>query len=554
MTSSIVAERRPFLHAGLAIAVGAGIGAVLAAANVYTGLKVAFVDGGAIAASLLAFVLLRVWGQGMAKASSLNLAQATASTAASMVAIAGLAGPIPALHLAGQTFSTVAGVVWGCLLGGFGLWAGWLLRPLLLDRKTLPFPTGMATAGVIRAIEGDPSRRRAHLWTLLLVGLPAALWTFFRDGPWSVLPGVLSLPAAFLGAQSAWLAFGVSLSPLVAATGALVGVRVAASAALGGVFAWMILVPRLVEHAIVPEPDAGTSWLVWPALGLLLGASLTAFVAERRLAGRALLEAGAVLRTFAHRRGMFVLGAGLALGVAGMGMFVLGVHPFAVVVALVLALGFSLICGRAAGETDVAPVGTAGTVTQLAAATTGIRSTLLGGAITAGTAAAATQALWSLRTASLLRVRLPPVAVAQTVGVVVGAAIAMPAFDLVVRVYGLGTADMPAWGAQSWKATAEAMARGGSMPAWSVLAFWTALVVGAVLVLVQQRRATAWLPNPIGLGIGMMVPLSFASAMALGAVVLARWLRGRDETDVAVFAGAAIAGESITAIAIALGS
>lgn len=92
------------------------------------------------------------------------------------------------------------------------------------------------------------------------------------------------------------------------------------------------------------------------------------------------------------------------------------------------------------------------------------------------------------------------------------------------------------------------------MPAWSVLAFWTALVVGAVLVLVQQRRATAWLPNPIGLGIGMMVPLSFASAMALGAVVLARWLRGRDETDVAVFAGAAIAGESITAIAIALGS
>lgn len=554
MASSITLEARARLHSGLAIAVGAGIGAVLAAANVYTGLKVAFVDGGAIAASLLAFLVFRSVGHERASAASLNLAQATASTAASMVAIAGFAGPVPALYLSGHVFPTWVGVLWGCMLGGFGLWVGWVLRPLLLEQKTLPFPTGMATAGVIRAIEGDASRRRSHLWTLLAVAFPVALWTFFRDGPWACIPAVVALPAALVGAQSAWLTFGVSLSPLVAATGGLVGVRVALSAAVGGVLGWVILVPWLVEGAVISGADEGPPWLVWPALGLLLGASLTSFFAEWSLAGRALLDVGAFLRGLTTRRGVLVLGCVLGLCVGSVGVFALGLHPAAAAVSLVLALVFSLICGRAAGETDVAPIGTAGTVTQLATATAGMRSTLLGGAITAGTAAAATQALWSLRTATLLRVGLRPVAVAQVVGVVVGAVVAMPAFELVARVYGLGTARMPAWGAQSWKATAEAMAQGGSMPAYSVLAFWVALALGAVLVVAQRRRDTKWLPSPIGLGIGMMVPLSFALAMALGAVVLARWMRGRDESDVAVFAGAAIAGESITAIVVALGA
>jgi len=532
------------------IVLGAIIGSVFAAANVYTGLKVAFIDGGAIAASLLAFAVFRFTrGRIGTLRGATNLAQVTASAAASAVGIVGLAGPLPALHLTGLTIPTWAGILWGCLLGWFGIWAAFTLRGLLLDRARLPFPTGEATAGVIQSMDGgEEGPTHARLLVLLAVGV--GVFTWLRDGPWHAVPSLWELPVTVAGVAAGALGIGVSLSPLIAGTGGLVGRHVAASMVVGGALAWFGVIPRLAERRIVePTFQGATEWLVWPAVALLLSGVLTSFVDDARKSGQIVRDGRAVWRELAAQSGMLWIGGALAAGIVVCGFFALGVHPLVTSAALGLALVFSLVCGRAAGETDVAPVGTAGTMTQLAVATAGIRSCLLGGAVAAGTAAGAAQGLWSLKASAVLGVARRPVAIAQIVGVLVGTCVAFPTFDLVVEAYGLGTQAMPAWGAQSWRATAEAVTRGDAMPPFALQAFGLAALAGVGLHLLARRRP--WAPlSPIGVGIGLLVPLSFSITMLAGAVVLHRAF-GRRALTLAVVAGAGIAGESLTAVALA---
>ena len=68
-----------------AIAVGCGIGVVLAAGNVYTGLKTAFIDGGSITAALLGFTFFTTFRNLARKPYSAlenNVTQTTAASAA----------------------------------------------------------------------------------------------------------------------------------------------------------------------------------------------------------------------------------------------------------------------------------------------------------------------------------------------------------------------------------------------------------------------------------------------------------------------------------------
>ena len=87
-----------------ALAVGLSIGAVLAAGNVYTGLKSGFIDGGALTAALLSFTFFATFKRltrlpfGPLEN---NVAQTAAASAAVMSFVHGLTGPMPALMLMG---------------------------------------------------------------------------------------------------------------------------------------------------------------------------------------------------------------------------------------------------------------------------------------------------------------------------------------------------------------------------------------------------------------------------------------------------------------------
>ena len=285
-----------------ALAVGGGIGILLAAANVYAGLKTGFIDGGSITATLLGSALLGALGRRAASALELNVVQTVASSAAVMSFAAGVSAPIPALALAGQAVPAGALLVWGLALAVLGIALAAWLRSRLIAAEGLPFPTGQATAEVVRAVAAGEGAGRGRLRSLAVAVAVAGALTWLRDGPPHLIPSAWFPAVALGGVAAGVLTLGVSASPLLLSTGILVGPRVAVSMVLGAALAWGLLAPAAIRAGLAPDPGYASlvPILLWPGLALLVGSALTTLA----LSGRALVRSLRDLRAaFSAERG-----------------------------------------------------------------------------------------------------------------------------------------------------------------------------------------------------------------------------------------------------------
>src|SRR5258706_15763118 len=98
---------------------GLALGLALAAANVYAGLKLGFVDAGTTTIVLVAFAAFGT-GRRRFTAQEVNVAQVAGSSAGAMAVTAGLIGPIPALAMTGHDVAPAVIVLWGAALAVFG--------------------------------------------------------------------------------------------------------------------------------------------------------------------------------------------------------------------------------------------------------------------------------------------------------------------------------------------------------------------------------------------------------------------------------------------------
>ena len=558
-----------------ALITGCGIGAVLAAGNVYTGLKTSFIDGGSITAALLGFMLFSTFKR-LARTPygvlENNITQTTASSAAIMGFAVGVAGPIPALALMGTTFPGWAIAVLGTALALLGIFAAILLRRRLVVEDALPFPTGAATAEVLETIHAARKTAMQRARLLLGAGAVAMLVTWFRDGRPAFIPQTTAFGLVIGGvATSAWN-LGVSWSPLMFSTGAMLGMRTAVSMLVGGTLSWAVLAPWLVRSGIVREAGFGpcSSWLVWPGLGLLVAGSFVPL----------LLEAGTVLRSFRDLAGLVTRraearreasraeppslpsGAMVAMLLASVVVIVLvgrgafGLYPVVTVLAVLLALVLANVSGRAAGETDLAPVGAVGMLTQLAFAGYGSVVSIIAGWVSMGSSSQTAQTLWAFRAGHRLGASPRAQIGGQLLGALLGGAVVVPVYLVIAKSYGIGTETMPAIGAMSWRATAEAVRGGlGALPQHGPVAGALGLGVGIMLTLLGRTRLGRFAPSPAAMGVAMLNPASLSVAAFTGAVlvVVARRLRpGLDEPSVMAVAAGGIAGESVMGVIVAI--
>jgi uncharacterized oligopeptide transporter (OPT) family protein len=149
----------------------------------------------------------------------------------------------------------------------------------------------------------------------------------------------------------------------------------------------------------------------------------------------------------------------------------------------------------------------------------------------------------------------------------VGTVVAVPTYVLVTRAYGLGSEQMPAISALSWKATSLALSGGLAAAAGSgrALAFGLAFALGAGLsLLARMPRWQKLLPSSTALGIGLLMPVSLSAAGVCGILLVAAARRFAtrggplpgpaatelEETFGSAAAGA-LAGESLMGVAIA---
>ena len=553
-----------------AISSGCLIGALLAAGNVYTALKTGYVDGGSITAAVVAFALFgKTTQKGGPRPYSIaenNLTQTIASSAAVMSFVTGVTAPIPALSMSGHNYAFWAISGWGVAIGTIGVVIALSLRQRLIVVDQLPFPTGRATGEVIETMHAAGHKDLGRVRVLLVAAIGAALITWFRDGKPVVLPQGLSLPwgNAAMTAASLWL--GVSLSPVMLSAGVLIGPRGGANVLLGTVGAWGFLAPFILARGWVANADYASlnGWLLWPGVALLVSSALTSFLMDwpsivrgardlltmRRSGAATLDHFGASQRRFWSA----LAGAGVLLAMA-MAWGIFGIHPLFVLAALAFAFVMAGVSARAAGETDQAPVGSAGMLGQVLFGAPSIVTSLLCGSAVFGSATQTAQTMWAFKAGHHLKANAHIQALGQLLGLLVGAVVVVPVYGLIASVWGLGTTALPAPGAISWKATADAVQLGvTAMPNGAGLATAIAFVIGVVLTLLGKTRVARYLPSAVPIGIAFIFPAPLGGAIFLGSVTFAilRLLRPQwTEQYVPSLAAGAIAGESLTGIVIA---
>ncbi len=272
-------------------------GLVLCTAFVYAALKLGFSIGGSTVASIMGYVLLRgVLKKGTMVENNINQTIASGINTAGT----GIVFTIPALYMLdaawrargepGLTFS-----VWPLLLSGVaGAVLGVIviipLRKQMIDLDRLRFPSGVATALIIRS-----GAAGAEKFRLLAIGfVVSAVWKLI------LVSGLLESGAAALGAPGIFaneeVAFGfgvipgylapaLSLSLMNVAAGLLAG-RGGLPFFVGGAVAWWLVSPTAVQMGWVPTSLTGTdqtdfiySQMLRPlGIGTLVGGALMGVV------------------------------------------------------------------------------------------------------------------------------------------------------------------------------------------------------------------------------------------------------------------------------------
>ncbi len=527
------------------IGIGCLLGAILAAGNVYLGLKTGWWDAGAVLSCSIAFALLRAAGRSPVPR-DVVLVQTIAASAAAMPSVAGLLGAWPALAMLGREPPWTALLAWGAALALLGIALALSLSERLLE---LPWPSSRATAEVVQALHAGAGRAVRGVALGVAAGIGAAVAVARDLAGW--LPAQLLLPGTWLGVSAESLGLGLALSPSMLSAGFLVGPRVGASMLAGAAVGWALLAPRLVARNVVASADYGAvvAWLLWPAFALALGSGVVELAWLARRAGRGRGPGVPELRAVAAPAIVTVAVAVLALGLP-LGPAVLGTLLF-------LALG--PLTARLAGETDLAPFAQMGQaaqgVTAIAAPALSAAGNVAAGSVAAGAAAQTVYTLASLKVARLCGLPRRPQVIGQLLGAAVGLVVLVPAYRLLVHAYGLGSPLLPAPAALGWKALAEVAAEGTrALPPGALEASAIALGCGIALALLERTRAGRFLPSPFALSVALLVPATASAAILFGALArawLARARPGLEERVGAAAASGAIAGEAVAGILVA---
>lgn len=574
------------------------IGAILTPCNVYAGLKIGWGFNMSVAAGLIAYGFwtlnaktmgTRPWGL-----YENNINQTTASASSAIIS-AGLVAPIPALALlTGQEMVWYVLSIWLFLVSLLGVLVAAGLRNQMLLREKLRFPSGIVTAETMQEIHSggrEAATRLKVLFGALFVSggikifseLVSKIPRLSPDLKIS-LSGAGTGTAASKGTTSVTFAnLGLSFDPslLMIGLGAIAGLRVGISAALGAVIAWAVLAPIALDYGWVqPGPnDPNTpwfkplvEWLLWPGATLMLVASLTSFglsmmdlYAQRKSAIEQKQpkkkNAPKPILSLRHTLGAFAIVL-IALCAAQFAIF--NIDPVSAVLAVVLSYVLAVVAARVSGETGITPVGALGKITQFSFGilTPGnLTANLMTANVTGGAAGQCADLLHDLRTGQIIGATPQFQIIAQIFGILTGSLVGALTYIILIPdpQAMLITAEWPAPAVVTWKAVAEVLSAGlNAMPTAALPAMGIAAVVGVLFAVAEKRleeRYAKWIPSAASIGFGFVLPawnlfsLFLGAALAYGLTVLfPEWAKRK----LVVLAAGLIVGESLAGVLITI--
>ena len=344
---------------------------------------------------------------------------------------------------------------------------------------------------------------------------------------------------------------------------------------LGGLVTYGVLAPILLSQGIIKDVGykAIVAWTLWPGAAILVASGLTSFGFDYKSVARSFSGLGAL---FSKKKaapqtdseecpewwvpvGFLVLGP--VVIVLMKWLFQIPLWAGAISVPLAVLMGF--VAARVTGETDVTPTKALGPVTQLifGVLTPGnLTGNIMSANVTGGVGLHAADLLTTLKTGKLLGASPRAQLKAQLFGVVAGALIVVPAFNLIIPDPSvLGTDAWPAPSCLVWAGVSKAFAGGiGALDSSARWAIVVGFALGIVLALMEKltpKHRLPYIPSASGIGIAMVIPGSNAIAMFIGSAIAEVMKRknpdAADRLVVPVSSGL-IAGESLMGIVVAL--
>ncbi len=603
------------------ILTGMLLGGVLSVSNVYVGLKIGFSFGVSITASILSFA---IWATAdrlvdlRHKPTILesNIAQ-TCAGAAGYMAGTGLNNAIPALSMMAASglvpeprFSMGTLMIWIITISLLGVLTAVALKRSMIDEEQLRFPSGTACAETLRSMYEQGADAFLKARALAVAAVAAAGTKLFVESSLGkkIVPGRLTLPLRLGRYSLDDYSLGLPPSLLLIGAGALVGIKVGLSMAMGALLDYGVVGPWLTAHGALRVFDAPagasaeavkqawkafasaavserwiavrsheglaaairTRWSLWPGTAILVSANLTTLLFRWRTFARAL---GGVRRSIRGERGESsgassevpprwywggLAVVGLACVLVQSAFF--GIRWWMGILSVLAAALLGVVGARAVGETDFLPSGALGKITQLlfsGVAPGNATANLMTANVTAGAAAHAGELLTDIKSGHLLGASPRRQVIAQLFGVVVGAGCCVPAYQFLVQSAPLGSPELPAPAAAAWRGMAEFLASGAhNLPLFALPASIAAGVLGIVIAVVDELwpKLRRWTPSATGIGLAFVIDAQDSLAIFAGAVLafaLSRRRRAWHERYGVSVASGLLAGEGVMGVVVA---
>lgn len=560
---------------------GMVIGAVMCLSNLYIFLKAGWSMGVTVTACILGFSLFRLLEilrlvRKPLGVTENNALTTVASGAGYMTGGGNMAAFGALLMLTTLRPDALSMVAWFALIAALGVFAAIPIKRQLINEEGLAFPTGTATAETIVSIHGSSSGEGSSKAKLLAVSATgAAALTWLRDA-WHVIPAAIPLPFQLAGHKLAEWTIAVKVEVVLLGGGALMSFKTGWSLLLGGILTYAFLAPALLESGVISAVSFKTiiAWTLWPGAAILVASGLTSFAIDYK----------SLARSFAGLTRLFHRGPKVEEGIASVecpdwwfpaGFAVLSpfvvflmswlfhIPLWAACIAVPMAVVMGFVAARVTGETDVTPTKALGPVTQMAYGimTPGnLPGNVMSGNVTGGIGLHAADLLTTLKTGWLLGAKPRHQLYAQLFGVIAGAIVIVPAFDLLIPdASALGSETWPAPGCVVWAGVSKAFSDGvTALHPTARTAIGIGLVLGVALALLERfapKKIRSFVPSASGLGLAMVIPGSNCIAMFLGATIAA-YLRRRSpafaEKTIVPIASGLIAGESLMGVLVAL--
>lgn len=369
--------------------------------NIYMGLKTGWGEGGSIIAVLLGFLILgSLMKVGIIRNYTMletNMLQTIASAGGSL---GNLVNVVPALLLMGYAMSwyDMFGLVF--ITSFMGVFFAIPLRRQNVVIEKLKFPSGTACYQTIKAVHEKTPESKHKAVALAVSGLATMIIVFSQqflpvihrlaklgDEGLGKLIKAISLPEVTKLSSNNFLNkmyLKVAWSPLLFGIGFMTGIRVGGGMLIGGIIGFLLLPHTLLNLGYIESIDYSEvkDWLMWPSTSLMVAASFVALSFKIKVILRAFKGLGgdknefgegtkdktmAALEQLEVPKAIFLLGLGGSSIAALIFMHkVFNIAPAMGLFAIILSFVLALIAVRAAGETDINPVGAMGHVTQIA--------------------------------------------------------------------------------------------------------------------------------------------------------------------------------------------